>query len=133
MQLTEGGFLRNSLWLYFESSFLVVSQALFPPVIFSFQALLKITVSEAGSLTSHSPNFENGLSFSAIILPFSPFPYFYTLLMIPFPFVSFSIVATERKWRAGWGSMNWTQYFDEIILWFTNVYKLLGFYNKQRN
>uniref|UniRef100_A0A0A9GJK9 Uncharacterized protein n=1 Tax=Arundo donax TaxID=35708 RepID=A0A0A9GJK9_ARUDO len=42
-----------------------------PPVIFLSLALLKIMVNpsaEAGSLTSHSPNFGNGLPFSYLSL-----------------------------------------------------------------
>lgn len=60
-------FPRTEPFLYVGSSF--AGESGMPPVFFSFLALLKITVNpsaDAGSLTSHSPNFGNGL-----LLPFS--------------------------------------------------------------
>lgn len=60
-----GGFPRTAPCLYVQSSF--AGDSGLPPVFFSVLALLKITVNpsaDAGSLTSHSPNFGSGTPFS---------------------------------------------------------------------
>lgn len=65
VQLTVGGFPRTAPCLYVQSSF--AGDSGLPPVFFSVLALLKITVNpsaDAGSLTSHSPNFGSGTPFS---------------------------------------------------------------------
>ena len=61
----DGGFPRTAPCLYAWSSF--DGESGLPPVCFSVLALLKITVNpsaDAGSLTSHSPNFGSGTPFS---------------------------------------------------------------------
>lgn len=64
--LTAGGFDGSAAGLVLVSAF--VGDSGLPPVFFSSLALLKITVNpsaEAGSLTSHSPNFGKGRPFSS--------------------------------------------------------------------
>lgn len=64
-RLTDGGFVESTPCLEAVSD--LVGESGLPPVFFSALALLKITVNpsaDAGSLTSHSPNFGNGRSIS---------------------------------------------------------------------
>ncbi|MFS7922204.1 hypothetical protein Hanom_Chr03g00246171 [Helianthus anomalus] len=65
--LTAGGFFTGAAACLLPGS-TFDGESCLPPVFFSSRALLKITVkpsAEAGSFTSQSPNFGNGLPFSS--------------------------------------------------------------------